>query len=101
MNMLNWLEIEEDLNRLPFFEKIIDEKNSLRRFNSDLENEELKWHFDEEDRIISPIGSTDWFFQFDNKLPQKIEGEIFIEKGEWHRLIKGNNDLILLIKKLE
>ena len=39
-------------------------------------------------------------FQFDNKLPQKIEGKIFIPKGEWHRLIKGDNDLKLKLYKL-
>jgi hypothetical protein len=58
------------------------------------------WHRDREDRIIESIDETDWMVQIDNELPKKIEGEVFIPMGIYHRLIKGTNNLkIKLIKK--
>lgn len=86
---------------LPFEESSLNTNKTQRVFSKDLDQEDLEWHFDEEDRIIKPVGDTDWLFQFDNSLPQMIEGEIFIEKGVWHRLIKGSNDLILEVTKLQ
>ena len=72
----------------------------IRTFDSEVDSDELKWHWDEEDRIIESIEETDWMFQFDNKLPQSIVGQIFIPKGEWHRLIKGKGQLKVKLKKL-
>jgi hypothetical protein len=37
----------------------------------------------------------------DNKLPQIIEGEIFIPAGEWHRVIKGTGNLLLRVHKIQ
>ena len=78
----------------------IDQTSIIRSFDSDLSQDSLLWHRDEEDRIISPIHETDWMIQFDNQLPIKISGEIHIQKGNWHRLIKGTNNLDLKIVKL-
>lgn len=86
--------------KLPFEESWISEKESVRLFQKDLYDEELKWHIDLEDRIIESIGDNDWEFQFDNKLPIKIEGPIHIRKGQWHRLIKGTTDLKLRITRV-
>jgi hypothetical protein len=83
-----------------YTESPISDTEVIRIFSSDVESEELKWHWDEEDRIIESIGKTDWKFQFDNELPIKIEGKLEIKKGVWHRLIKGNNDIKIKIKKI-
>jgi hypothetical protein len=87
-------------NTLPFIESPLDATKTTRLFSKDLTQEDLKWHFDDEDRIISSKNPTDWLFQFDNKLPQKIDNEIYIKKGEWHRLIKGSSDIILIIERI-
>lgn len=87
-------------NILPFIESPLDATKTIRLFSKDLIQEDLKWHFDDEDRIISSKGPTDWLFQFDNKLPQIIDGPIHIKKGEWHRLIKGSKDITLIIEKI-
>ena len=88
------------MNELPFSEKI---ENNLyvRTFSSDLSEMELKWHFDEEDRMVICEHDTNWMFQMDNQLPIKIEKntEIFIPEGEYHRLIKGDGDLTVKVKK--
>ena len=85
---------------IPYIETVISDSEVIRIFSTDVENEELKWHWDDEDRIIESIEKTDWKFQFDNQLPIKIEGEIEIGKGVWHRLIKGSRDIRIKIKKI-
>jgi hypothetical protein len=87
--------------KFPFKEKHIEKSIYERSFSENLEGEDLKWHWDEEDRIITPLHETNWMFQFDNKLPQKIEGPIEIPKGVWHRLLKGNGDLTLEVRKIK
>ena len=72
----------------------------LRCFDPNLENDELKWHIDKEDRLIKPEEKTDWKIQLDNKLPAEISGEIFIPAGVWHRIIKGTGHLKLEVTKL-
>lgn len=90
---------------LPFRETIIKtEVNSeivTRSFNFDIDTDELKWHWDDEDRIIYPVHETDWMFQLDNRLPENINSAIKIPKGIWHRLIKGSNDLTIIVEKIK
>lgn len=88
---------------IPFTETLISPSENLylRKFSGNLDPKELKWHWDEEDRLIKSIQKTNWKFQFDDCLPQEISisEEIFIPKGIYHRLIKGDGDLVLEIKK--
>ena len=85
---------------LPFKETKISDNTFIREFGQDTDSGEFMWHRDREDRIIESIGDTDWLIQLDDELPKKIEGEVFIPMGIYHRLIKGSNDLkIKLIKK--
>jgi hypothetical protein len=77
------------------------EDGDVRTFTQDVGDFELVWHRDREDRVITPLHSTDWKFQFDNTPPQKIlEGSLFIPKETYHRLIKGSGDLKLKVEKL-
>ena len=86
----------------PFIEKKESDNTYIRIFSKDIDEYELKWHWDEEDRLIQSLEKTDWEFQFDNELPIKFNKEIFIPKGIIHRIIKGNGDLKLkIIKKYE
>ena len=79
-----------------------EDGQTIRTFPKETEAHLLKWHEDEEDRIVIAANNTDWQFQFDNELPQQIptESGIHIPKGKIHRLIKGNDDLTLYIRKL-
>ena len=86
----------------PYNEIIISENSSLRGFTNRVDPEELKWHFDEEDRIIELIEETDWLFQFDDELPFVIgETPIHIPKGKYHRVIKGEKDFIVKVTKIK
>jgi hypothetical protein len=85
---------------LPFSEEWTSSNESIRIFKENIFDEELKWHFDDEDRIIESLEDTDWMFQFDNQLPIEIKGPIEIKRGEYHRLIKGSGDLKISIKRI-
>lgn len=76
--------------------------NVIRKFPADTAEHLLKWHEDEEDRIIRVNEMTDWKFQFDNELPVELHParEIHIPKGCIHRIIKGSGDLIVEIRML-
>jgi hypothetical protein len=90
------------VEELPFSESVIYKghiETVIRTFSSDAGLEDLKWHWDEEDRTIHPVGETDWMFQHDNQLPIQILSKIDIPKGAWHRLIKGTADLQLIVEK--
>jgi hypothetical protein len=84
----------------PFEDMIINDNLRLRKFSKDVDPFELKWHVDEEERIIRAINENDWQFQFDNELPitMEVNKAIYIPKGLWHRSIKGSTDLIISIE---
>lgn len=81
-------------SHIPATQEIKDDK-IIRTFSSDVNENELKWHWDEKDRHVRILNHNDWFLQFDNQLPMKLDKgkSVFIKAGEWHRVIKGNTDL--------
>jgi hypothetical protein len=86
---------------LPFRE-ILYNNYSTRIFSKDINESELKWHFDNEDREVTFLHESDWSFQMDNQLPIKITKGLVvtIPEGEFHRVIKGSGDLNVKIRKL-
>ncbi len=84
---------------LPFKQKI-ENGLRIRTFSDSVEDKELKWHQDLEDRYIKPLHETDWKIQLDDELPVNlsINEEIYIPEGIWHRLIKGSGNLKLQVK---
>jgi hypothetical protein len=75
------------------------ENSVIRTFDENIDPIELKWHRDNEDRLVTPVESTDWLFQRENSLPEKMDKPIFIPKGQWHRTIKGTGKLVIRILK--
>ena len=84
---------------LPFEEEIKDD-TSLRTFSESVTDEDLMWHRDPEDRLVTPLHETNWLIQLDDELPQPFNKSIFIEKERYHRLIKGDGNLKLKVNKL-
>jgi hypothetical protein len=87
----------------PYTETVIDENVVIRTFDSaNISEHQLKWHWDEEDRIIEVLEDSDWKFQYDNELPiPLITGvDIKIPAGMYHRLILGTGKLSLKINKI-
>ena len=85
---------------LPFKEEIVSNNVFIREFKQDTDSGDFVWHRDREDRVIESIGETDWMIQIDNELPKKIEGQVFIPMGIFHRVIKGTGNLKIRLKKL-
>ena len=76
----------------PFLEKKLSRNIFLREFKQN-----------QEDRTIKVVKSEGWQIQLDNKLPVKLnEGETYkIPAYLFHRVIKGEGDLIVVIHKHE
>ena len=74
---------------------------TVRIFKKDVQDNELVWHRDREDREVRVVKGRGWKFQREDHLPILIkEGDIIqIKKEEWHRIIKGRTDLIVEIRK--
>ena len=85
----------------PFKEQQVSTNKFIREFSTDVDEIELIWHTDREDRVVSVIEGNGWKFQFDEELPfEMIDGiEISILKGDLHRVIKGEGPLKILVHK--
>ena len=89
---------DNDVSDLPFDQEI-KEGYKFRTFNQNTKSEEFKWHFDDRDREVTILESNGWKIQMDDKIPMTLnEGDIiFIPKGEYHRVIKGDGNLKIKI----
>lgn len=92
--------LELMVNDFPF-EQVTQDHKIVRTFNQDVDDDELKWHQDLKDRWVTILQSEGWEFQMDNGLPNKMNvgDKIFIPKFAWHRVIKGNGDLVVSIEE--
>ena len=81
----------------PYSEKEQD-GYTIREFSQDTPSFEFVWHRDKKDRYVETTHETDWQFQLDNQLPQRLsKDKLFIPKETYHRLIKGTGDLVVKI----
>lgn len=84
----------------PFKETKLDNNQYIREFEESVDSDELEWHRDRENRIVEIIQNDGWEFQLDNELPVVMTGSFFVPKETYHRVIKGNGQLIVKITKL-
>lgn len=74
----------------------------IRKFVGDEEGEYV-WHRDLKTRCVTVVAGSAWYIQFDNELPQELKcGEsVWIPQMVYHRVIKGEDNLIVKIRELE
>jgi hypothetical protein len=86
--------------KFPFDETMRGE-TIIRIFSPDVDSQELVWHQDLKDRVVTIVEAGDWFFQREDELPIKLMNEqvLFIPKKSWHRVIKGTTELIVEIEE--
>ena len=87
--------------KFPFKEKQINKQLFLREFSANVDEMDLIWHTDREDRIVHVLEGNKWKFQFDEQLPfEMLDGiDIIIPKGIIHRIIKGDGPLKIKVYK--
>ena len=85
------------------FEQVEIDNKKIRTFSPDVDDYELKWHQDLNDRKVTILEGGGWQFQMENELPVKLlkSGQIHIPKFVWHRVIKGPDQLVVEIEELE
>ena len=85
------------------FNQVEKEGKLIRTFSVDVDSDELKWHQDLKDRKVTVIESGNWQFQIDDKLPNKLSNteQIWIPKFVWHRVIKGDSNLVVEIEEFD
>lgn len=73
----------------------------IRYFDVTKNSEEFVWHRDKEDREIEILEGDGWQFQADNALPFLLKPgfKFEIKANEYHRIIKGINDLKIRINR--
>jgi hypothetical protein len=71
----------------------------IRVFREDVKEEDLIWHRDLKDRTLVVLEGYGWQLQIDNEIPMDLlQGHSYsIVKNEYHRLIKGEGDLVIRI----
>lgn len=84
---------------MPYNDSDIHSSLFTRTFNENVDDDDYVWHRDHNNRTITVIEGTNWKLQYDNRLPILLEiGEsYYIPKDEYHRVIKGDNNLVIKI----
>ena len=92
-------EILAGIGNMRPYKQLQTQEYIYRKFTQNIPQEELVWHRDQNDREVEILEPTDWMFQFDNELPQTLNGKLFIPKETYHRLIKGTGYLNIRIRE--
>jgi hypothetical protein len=84
----------------PYTDLIESDSSVIRVFDDNIDPIELKWHRDLEDRRITVLDGSGWYYQKEDELPiELLPGvDIFIRALEWHRVIKGETSLKIKIQ---
>ena len=93
------------MNTVPYTEEIIEQHGTgtkfvIRTFTDSVEEDELVWHRDHESRLIHVLEGEGWKLQLYDQLPRELNiGQNYhIPKIGYHRLIKGNEKLVVRIQ---
>lgn len=83
------------------FEQLTKDNKLIRTFSPEVDSDELVWHQDLRDRVVTIIESGGWQFQREDELPIKLMNEqvLFIPKQSWHRVLKGTSKLVVEIEE--
>lgn len=79
----------------------LNNKTFFRTFSKDVLNEELVWHRDKNNRIVTVLEGEGWEIQFEDDLPEPliIGKEYVIPSYTFHRIKRGTTDLKLQISE--
>jgi len=77
------------------------DNDNIRTFSETVDEMELVWHRDKEDRKITILEGENWQLQMEDELPVSLElgKTYFIPENFYHRVLKGTTDLKIRIDK--
>lgn len=83
----------------PYEDILLEDGSLIRTFEEDINESELVWHRDRNDREVEVVSGKGWQLQMDNSLPEELRvGKLYyINKMEYHRLLQGDGPLKLKI----
>ena len=91
----------------PYTEKVLEQEGTgrhyvIREFSEDVDGEELVWHRDRQNRKVHILVSNGWKLQMEDRLPIPLETgkEYYIGKNTYHRVIKGEGNLVVRIENI-
>lgn len=86
----------------PFIDLELGGDDFHRYIPEDVDELDLVWHRDTHDRAVRVIQGDGWKFQFDNKMPFDLQPQktFLIPAMVYHRVIKGNGPLELVIEHI-
>jgi len=84
----------------PFIETRIAEGRRLRTFSSRADSEELIWHRDAENRVLTVLEGRGWSLQLDGSLPVSLcAGDTHVIPREmWHRVTRSDGATSLTVE---
>jgi hypothetical protein len=85
----------------PYTQHNVDQNTFVRTFDDSIDEQHLKWHVDESNRLVQVVENVDWMIQFDDCLPVLLQGDVYIPKNMYHRVIKGVGNLIVKITEYD
>lgn len=85
------------------YNELVQGRKRVRTFESSVDREELVWHRDRHTRKVTVLEGSGWRFQYDNEVPQSFDAgtTLTIPKEAYHRLIAGDNKLVIEIEEYE
>jgi quercetin dioxygenase-like cupin family protein len=85
----------------PYDDEKLNKNEFIRTFSCEVLDEELKWHYDLNDRIVEVLEGEGWLLQFDDSLPTLLEvGDVIYIPARLHHRIKcGTSDLKIRIRE--
>jgi len=85
----------------PYIDEKLNNRTIIRTFSKDVLSEELVWHRDRENRIVTVLEGEGWEIQFDDCLPESLEigKEYVIPAYTFHRIKRGVTDLVVRIEE--
>lgn len=89
---------KERREAFPFHDEL-----GIRTFYVDADDSDYVWHRDYDKRLIEIVAGDGWQFQWEGALPWLLKPgmKFTIDAHEYHRLIKGVNDLKIRITPLD
>ena len=74
----------------------------IREFSDNTNEDELGWHRDKTSRRVHVLRGKGWKLQMDDSLPEEmmVGHDYWIPEMVYHRVIKGENALVLRIENI-